>query len=128
MAARHPLPASRGEGAECAARAESTAPQAPPHTTRATSRPGVAAAVEEAVLVVVRGGLAVRLDGGDLGERGLHRGALADGVEPAREVWIVLPIYALGVVVARPWGGRDAGDGVLLAAEVGPRADPGLQH
>src|SRR5262249_46454248 len=57
----------------------------------AALRPGVAAAVEEAVLVVVGGGLAVRLDGGDLGERGLHRGALADGVEPAREVGIVLP-------------------------------------
>src|SRR5215510_16041613 len=51
---------------------------------RQTSRPGVAAAVEEAVFVVVRGGLAVRLDGADLGERGLHRGALVDGVEPAR--------------------------------------------
>src|SRR5439155_18805438 len=86
---------------------------------RATSRPGVAAAVEEAVLVVVRGGLAVRLDGGDLGERSLHRGALADGVEPASEVGIVLPFHALGVVVARPWLGRDVGDGVLLAAEVG---------
>src|SRR3984893_870060 len=53
-------------------------------SARATSRPGVAAAVEEAVLVVVRGGLAGRLDGADLGERGLHRGALVDGVEPAR--------------------------------------------
>src|SRR5260221_7087641 len=115
MAARHPLPASRGEGAECAARAESTAPQAPPHTSRLTSRPGVAAAVEEAVLVVVRGGLAVRLDGGDLGERGLHRGALADGVEPAHVVWIVLPLHALGFVVAGPWIVRYVGDGVIPA-------------
>src|SRR5258708_27328131 len=70
---------------------------------RLISRPGVAATVEEAVLVVVRGGLAVRLDGGDLGERGLPPGTLADGVEPAPEGWVVLPLHALGVVVARPW-------------------------
>src|SRR6516225_2199392 len=59
-------------------------------SARATLRPGVAAAIEEAVLVVVGGGLAVRLDGADLGERGLDRGALVDGVEPAREIGIVL--------------------------------------
>src|SRR5262249_3741772 len=94
----------------------------------ATSRPGVAAAVEEAVLIVVRGGLAVRLDGADLGERGLHRGALVDGVEPAREIGIVLPLHALGVMVARPWEGRHVGDGVILAAEIGRLSEPRLQH
>src|SRR5262245_41834959 len=86
---------------------------------RATSRPGVAAAIEETVLVVVRGSLAVRLDGADLGERGLDRGALVDGVEPAREIGIVLPLHALGAVVARPWEGRHVGDRVILAAEIG---------
>src|SRR5262249_52005901 len=95
---------------------------------RQTSRPGVAAAVEEAVFVVVRGGLAVRLDGADLGERGLHRGALVDGVEPAREIGIVLPLHALGIMVARPWEGRHVGDGVILAAEIGRLAEPRLQH
>src|SRR5262245_65539908 len=94
----------------------------------APSRPGVAAAIEEAVLVVVGGGLAVRLDGADLGERSLHRRALVDGVEPAREIGIVLPLHALGVVVARPWEGRHVGDGVILAAEIGHLAEPRLQH
>src|SRR5262249_58412865 len=105
---------------------EPTAPSAPLHTTRGTSRPGVAAAIEEAVLVVVGGGLAVRLDGADLGERGLHRRALVDGVEPAREIGIVLPLHALGIVVARPWEGRHVGDGVILAAEIGHLAEPRL--
>src|SRR5262249_27428410 len=95
---------------------------------RLTSRPGVAAAIEEAVLVFLRGGLAVRLDGADLGERGLHRGALVDGVEPAREIGIVLPLHALGSVVASPGEGRDIGDGVILAAEIGHLAEPRLQH
>src|SRR5262245_43772279 len=97
-------------------------------SARETSGPGVAAAIEEAVLVVVGGGLAVRLDGADLGERGLDRGALVDGVEPAREIGIVLPLHALGVVVARPWEGRDIGDGEILAAEIGHLAEPRFQH
>src|SRR3984893_4079545 len=132
LAPPQPSPA-RGEGADRVCRTlliptsggDSTGAR---KSARATSRPGVAAAVEEAVLVVVRGGLAVRLDGADLGERGLHRGALVDGVEPAREIGIVFPFHALGVVVARPWIGRDIGDGVLLAAEVGHLAEPRLQH
>src|SRR5271166_1057103 len=69
--------------------------------------PRVAAAREEAVLVVVGGGLARRFDGGDLGERGLHGRTLADRGEPAREVGMVVPFHALGVVIARPGEGRN---------------------
>ena len=52
-------------------------------------RPRVPPAIEEAVLLVVVRGLAVRLDRADLGERGLHRGPLVDRLEPAREIGIV---------------------------------------
>src|SRR5262249_43369200 len=86
---------------------------------RASSRPGVTSAIEETVLVVLGRGLAVRLDDGDLGERGLDRGPLVDGVEPAPEIGMVVPFHPVSLVVARPREGRDVGDRVLLAAEIG---------
>src|SRR5262245_7597671 len=94
----------------------------------AALRPRVLAAVEEAVLVVVGGGLAVRLDDRDLRECGLHGGALRDGAEPARQVGVVVPLDALRVVIARPREGRDVGDGVLVTAEKLGLAEPLLQH
>src|SRR5713226_4526701 len=88
---------------------------------------GVAAAREEAVPVVVGGGFARRFDGADLGERRLHRGTLADGGEPARKIGTVVPFDPLSVVVARPRKGRDVGNGIILAAEIGRLAEPLLQ-
>src|SRR5262245_28899330 len=85
------------------------------------------AAAEETVLLVVGRGLAVRFDDGDLGERGLDRRPLRDGVEPAREIRVVLPAHALGVVVARPREAGDVGDGIVLAAEIRHLAKPLLQ-
>ena len=81
-------------------------------------RPRVLAAIEEAILLVVVRGFAVRFDRADLGERGLHRRPLVDRLEPAREIGIVLPLHALGVVIARPREGGDVGDRVFVAAEI----------
>src|ERR1700730_1951631 len=85
----------------------------------ARSRPCVFAAVEEAVFLIVVGGFAIRLDDGDLGERGLHRRPLVDRLEPAREIRIVVPLHALDVVIARPREGGDVGDRIVVAAEIG---------
>src|SRR5215467_4282460 len=95
---------------------------------RAKLCPRKLAAAEEAVLLLVGRSLAVRFDDGDLGERGLHRRPLRDGVEPAREIRIVLPAYALGVMIARPREGRDVGDRIVLPAEIRHLAKPRLQH
>src|SRR5215475_11865744 len=92
------------------------------------SRPRVAAAIEETVLVVVGCGFAVGLDDADLGERSLDRRTLVDGVEPAREIRVVVPFHALGVVVARPGESRNVCDRIVLAAEIGRLAEPRLQH
>src|ERR1700730_10638537 len=92
------------------------------------SCPRVAAAREEAVLVVVGGGFAGRFDGADLGESRLHRGTLADGGEPAREIGMVVPFDALCVVIARPWKGRDIGNGIILPAEIARLAEPLVQE
>src|SRR5262245_50247729 len=93
-----------------------------------SSCPRVTAATEETVLLIVGCGLAVRLDDGDLGECGLDGRALGDGVEPTRHIGVVLPLHALGVVVARPWEGRDVGDRVFIAAEIFRLTEPLLQH
>src|SRR5262245_41733319 len=90
--------------------------------------PRVAAAAEEAVLLVVGGGFSIRLDGADLGERSLHGRTLSDGVEPARQVGVVLPLHTPGVMVARPREGGDIGDRVLVAAEIRHLGEPLLQH
>src|SRR5262245_60716975 len=86
--------------------------------------PRVVATAEEAVLLIVTGRFAVRLDGGDLGERGLHGGALGDGVEPARQIGVVFPLHAPGIVIARPREGRDVGDRILVAAEIRHLGEP----
>src|SRR5262245_39562686 len=105
-----------------------------PLAMRAQSYAGAAlctrilAAAEEAVLLLVGRGLAIRFDHGDLGERGFDRRPLRDGVEPAREIWVVLPAHALGVMVARPREGRDVGDGIVLATEIRHLGKPLLQH
>src|SRR6266851_8807954 len=72
--------------------------------------PRVAAAREEAVLVVVGGGFPRRFDNCDLGERRLHRRSLVDGVEPARKIGTIVPFDALRVVIARPRKSRDIGN------------------
>src|SRR5579863_1685156 len=83
------------------------------------SSPRVAAAVKEAILLIVVCRVAVRLDGADLGERGFYRGALVDRLEPAREVCIVVPLHALHVVIAGPREGGDVGDGIFAAGDIG---------
>src|SRR5438309_242887 len=80
--------------------------------------PRVAAAREEAVLVVVGGGFPRRFDNCDLGERRLHRRSLVDGVEPARKIGTIVPFDALRVVIARPRKSRDIGNRIILAAEI----------
>src|SRR5580704_6015218 len=78
---------------------------------------GVATAAEEAVLVVLRGGLACRLDGRDLGKRRLHRRALVDRVEPPPEPGMVVPLHALRIVIARPRECRNVGNGIFVTAQ-----------
>jgi hypothetical protein len=51
----------------------------------------------------------------DLGDRDLHRRPLADDVEPACEVGVVLPYHTLDVVIARPRECCDVGDSVFVA-------------
>src|SRR5215472_10159891 len=82
-------------------------------------RPSVTAAVEEAVLLVVAGGVAVRFDRRDFGERRLHCRPFVDRLEPARQMGIVLPFDALRIVIARPWEGGDVGDRIFGAAKIG---------
>src|SRR5262245_2543757 len=120
--------AKRGEVAERAACPERFTRARPSSNAREDSCPCVAAAVEEAILVVVGSGFAVRLDDADLGECRFHRRTLIDGVEPAREIGVVLPLHALSIVVACPWEGGDVGDGILLPAEIGRLPEPRLQH
>src|ERR1051325_9742341 len=88
----------------------------------------VTPAVEEPVLLVVVGGVAVRLDGADLGERGLDRRPLVNRLEPAREIGMVVPLHALGIVVTRPREGRDVSDRVFIAAEIARLAETFLQQ
>src|SRR5438067_1441614 len=64
----------------------------------------VATAVEEAILLIVGCGLPVALDRPNLSERCLHSRPLADRVEPSFEVGIVVPLDALGIVIARQVG------------------------
>jgi hypothetical protein len=82
------------------------------------SRPRVTATVEEPVLLVLCGRVSVRLDSTDFGDCDLHRPPLADGVEPACEVGVVLPFHTLDVVIARPRECCDVGDRVFVAAKV----------
>src|SRR5262245_61793478 len=89
--------------------------------------PGVAAAAEEPILVVVGGGLTRGLDGGHLLQRLLDRRAFGDGVEPARQVGVVVPFHAMRIVVAGPREGRDVGDRVLVATEKFRVLEPLLQ-
>src|SRR5215470_17222579 len=56
---------------------------------REVLRPGVTAAVEEAVLLVVVRGVPVRFDRRDFGERRLHCRPFVDRLEPARQMGIV---------------------------------------
>src|SRR6478752_6237795 len=85
---------------------------------REPSGAGKTAAAEEAVLVLVGRRFAVRLDECDLGKRRLHCRPLVDGVEPALEVRVVLPLHALRVMIARPRKGRDICDRIVVAAEI----------
>src|SRR6516165_3418208 len=50
---------------------------------RESSRPRVTSTIEEAVLLIIGRGLAVRLDGCDFCKRRLNRGTLIDRLEPA---------------------------------------------
>ena len=90
----------------------------PPRKT-SKLRPRVSSAVEEPILLIVARGIAVRLDGADLGERGLHRRPLVDRVEPALDVRVLVELHVLHFVIARPRERRDVGDGVFVAAEIG---------
>src|SRR5580704_13444246 len=88
---------------------------------------GVATAAEEAVLVVLRGGLACRLDGRDLGKRRLHRRAFVDRIEPPPETGMVFPLHPVRLMVARPRERRNVRDGILITAQIVRLPEPLLQ-
>src|SRR6202048_3586840 len=89
---------------------------------------GVTTAAEEAVLVVLGGGLACRLDGRVLGKRLLHRRALVDCIEPPPETRMVIPFHPVRIMIARPRERCDVRDGILVTAQIVRLPEPLLQQ
>ncbi len=79
---------------------------------------------EETVLGIVGGGIAHRLDGGDLGERALDAVARSDLVDPGLDVRALGEVDRQEFNVTQPGEGGDIGDGVVGAGDISLGGEP----
>src|SRR5665647_97824 len=85
---------------------------------------GVFAAAEVAVLGVVGGVVAHRLDGADLGVGALDGVAGGDLVDPGFDVRTLGDVDAEQIDIAQPRVGGDVGDAVFVAGDIGVAGEP----
>src|SRR6476659_2250671 len=90
--------------------------------------PGVTAAAEQTVFLIVGGGVTVGRDLPDLLDRALDRRTCRDGIEPTRHIWVILPLHALSVVVSGPREGCDVFFNDTATTEIGHLAETLFQQ